>query len=66
MNSIAAYCMAHLMEDFIVTAFETHLGPHVFELAGKTFAPLLEGAAVLFVYWLVLFWMYRRKLFLRI
>jgi predicted acyltransferase len=66
MNSIAAYCMAHLMEDFIVNNFETHLGPHFFELAGKTFAPLLEGAAVLLVYWLILFWMYRRKLFLRI
>jgi heparan-alpha-glucosaminide N-acetyltransferase len=28
--------------------------------------PLLQGAAVLFVLWLILFWMYRRKVFLRI
>ena len=29
-------------------------------------AGLLLGAAVLLGYWLLLFWMYRRKLFLRI
>jgi len=27
---------------------------------------LLQGAAVLLVFWLLLFWMYRRKIFLRI
>jgi len=24
------------------------------------------GACILFIYWLILFWMYRRKIFLRI
>jgi predicted acyltransferase len=28
--------------------------------------PLLVGIAVMLTYWLVLYWMYRRKLFLRI
>jgi hypothetical protein len=27
---------------------------------------VLRGAAVLVVFWLILFWMYRRKIFLRI
>jgi predicted acyltransferase len=66
MNSIAAYCMAHLFEEFIAGSFQTHLGADVFHLAGKTYEPLLRGAAVLSVYWLILFWMYRRALFLRI
>ena len=44
----------------------THLGQHVFELFGTGLAPLVEGAVVLTVYWLVLYWMYNRKLFLRI
>jgi heparan-alpha-glucosaminide N-acetyltransferase len=66
MNSIAAYCMAHLIDGFIANALRTHLGPDAFKILGDTFAPMVQGAAVLLVLWLVLFWMYRRKLFLRI
>ena len=66
MNSIAAYCMAHLFEGFIGKALRTHLWNDAFKLLGDAFEPLLHGAALLFVLWLMLFWMYRRKLFLRI
>jgi len=66
MNSIAAYCIAHFLEKLIVSSFRIHLGPHFFQLLGTGLEPLLEGAAVLTCYWLVLFWMYRRKLFLKI
>jgi predicted acyltransferase len=31
-----------------------------------SFGPLLESAATLFVLWLICFWMYRRKIFLKI
>ncbi|HKB34988.1 MAG TPA: DUF5009 domain-containing protein [Gemmataceae bacterium] len=65
-NSIVAYCMAHLIEDFIITSFQTHLGAGVFEMLGPAYAPLLSGATVLLVYWLILWWMYRRGVFLRI
>jgi predicted acyltransferase len=66
MNSIAAYCIAHLWDGFISSSFKTHLGPNFFKMFGDTFAPMAQGAAVLLVFWLILFWMYRRKLFLRI
>jgi len=66
MNSIAAYCIAHFMENFILSTFRIHLGPHFFQFLGTGLEPLLEGAAVLSCYWLVLLWMYRRKLFLKI
>ena len=66
MNSIAAYCMAGLFEGFVVSSLNTHLGERVFEIFGEPYVPLLHGAAVLLVLWLILFWMYRRKLFLRI
>jgi heparan-alpha-glucosaminide N-acetyltransferase len=66
MNSIAAYCIAHLFEDFVSSSLKTHLGAGVFEVFGSTYQPLLHGAAVLLVFWLILFWMFRRKLFLRI
>ena len=66
MNSIAAYLMAHLFEDFIRDSFLTHLRPRVFQILGVGLEPLMTGLAVLLIYWLLLFWMYRRKLFLRI
>ena len=66
MNSIAAYLIAHIMPDFLISTFRIHLGPNAFALAGAALQPLLEGTAMLIVYWLVLYWMYRKKLFLRI
>ncbi|MEO6752582.1 MAG: hypothetical protein ABIP85_12465 [Chthoniobacteraceae bacterium] len=65
-NSIAAYCIAHLFHGFINDALKTHLGPGFFDFGGKPLTPLIQGAAVLLVYWLILFWMYRRKIFLRV
>jgi predicted acyltransferase len=35
-------------------------------LAGQTFQPVLHGFTIVLIFWLVLFWMYRRKLFLKI
>ena len=66
MNSIAAYCMSHLFEHFIATNLTIHLGEDAFRVLGAEYEPLLLGAAVLAVLWLILFWMYRRKIFLRV
>jgi heparan-alpha-glucosaminide N-acetyltransferase len=66
MNSIAAYCIAHLMEGFLESSFRIHLGAHFFQFAGVGLQPFFQGAAILLCYWLVLFWMYRRKLYLKI
>jgi heparan-alpha-glucosaminide N-acetyltransferase len=66
MNSMAAYLMAHLFERFILDSLRIHLGAHAFAFLGTAFEPLMRGIAVLLVYWLMLWWMYRRKLFLRI
>jgi len=66
MNSIAAYLMAHLFEGFIAGGLATHLGPGAFARLGADFEPLVRGAAVLAVLWLLLYWMNQRKLFLRV
>jgi predicted acyltransferase len=66
MNSIAAYCIAHLFEGFIQQALKTFLGQDAFKLFGAAYEPFLHGAGVLLVMWGILFWMYRRKTFLRI
>jgi predicted acyltransferase len=66
MNSIAAYLIAHLCEGFISQALPRHLGRGWFTWAGPPYEPLLHGAGVLLVEWYILWWMYRRKIFLRI
>jgi len=66
MNSIAAYLIAHLFEDFFRSSFRIHLGQRWAQVFGAGLEPLVEGAAILACYWLILFWMWRRKLFLKI
>ena len=66
MNSIAAYCMEHLFSGFLGGAIRTHLPGGVFQSLGAAYEPLLRGGALLAVLWLILFWMWRRKIFLRI
>jgi predicted acyltransferase len=65
-NSIAAYLMAHLFAGFIHGSFQTHLGQDIFRIAGEAYEPLVSGATVLAAYWLILWWMYRRRVFIRI
>jgi heparan-alpha-glucosaminide N-acetyltransferase len=66
MNSIAIYCLVHLTEGFVVDSLMTCFGHSWPNMFGEILAPFTTGAAVLLVYWLILYWMYRRKLFLRI
>jgi heparan-alpha-glucosaminide N-acetyltransferase len=66
MNSIAAYLIAHLWEDFIVNNLHINLGYQIFRVFGAGLEPLMLGTAVMLIYWLILYWMYRKKLFLRI
>lgn len=67
-NSIAAYVGVHLLDDFILGSIKTHFGPTVFEWKGryKPYEPLATGFTLLAVYWLVLWWMYRRKIFVKV
>jgi heparan-alpha-glucosaminide N-acetyltransferase len=65
-NSIAIYVMSWTIEHFISAALVRHLGRAPFAIMGPPFEPVLRGAAVLVVFWMILFWMYRRKIFLRI
>ena len=66
MNSIAMYCMDHLWDDFIRRTVPVFLGRNIYDLFGATFAPATEMLFLLLVLWLCCFWMYRRKIFLKI
>jgi heparan-alpha-glucosaminide N-acetyltransferase len=65
-NSIAIYVMSWTIEHFISSALVRHLSPAPFAIMGPPFEPVLRGLGVLIVFWLILFWMWRRKIFLRI
>jgi heparan-alpha-glucosaminide N-acetyltransferase len=65
-NSIAAYCLAHGPDKFILQSFHTHLGAKSFEMFGAAYEPLVAGAAVLAVEWLILYWLYRQRIHIRI
>jgi predicted acyltransferase len=65
-NSIAVYVMSWTLEHFVSENLVRHVGRAPFLVLGAPFEPVLRGAAVLAVFWLVLFWMYRRRIFIRI
>ena len=66
MNSIAMYVLVHVAADYTIGSLQIHLGRGVFEMLGRELAPVTVGATALFILWLILFWMYRRQIFLRI
>jgi heparan-alpha-glucosaminide N-acetyltransferase len=66
MNSIAAYLIAHLWEEFLIENLHINLGYGVFRVFGLGLEPFMLGATVMVIYWLTLYWMYRKRLFLRI
>ena len=66
MNSIAVYVMSWTMADFFRRAVTRHLGSVINAVVSPTFQPVIYGFSVMLIFWSILFWMYRRKLFLRI
>jgi len=66
LNPITLYCMWQLLGGFIRENAKRHFGPHLFESLGASYAPILERAAVLLAFWLILLWMYRKRIFLRL
>jgi len=62
-NSIAMYMMWQLSHGWVRSILKTHIGQNIFD--GPN-GPIIESVSVLFVWWLVCFWMYKRRIFLRI
>lgn len=65
-NSITAYVMSWTMESPIVASLKRHLGEGPFLIFGEVWEPVLSGGAVLLVMWLILLWLYRQRIFVRI
>jgi heparan-alpha-glucosaminide N-acetyltransferase len=72
-NSIAAYCMSQLLKPWVRNTLKIHLGQGIFEgtyfgvtLFDPVFAPIVESAAFLLFLWVVCWWLYSRRVFIRI
>jgi predicted acyltransferase len=66
MNPLALYILWQLSSSFIRKQTQIHFGQGIFAALGESWTPFLERATVLLVLWLVVWWMYRRKIFLRL
>ena len=67
LNPITFYIMSWIVVGWINVNLKRHLGANFFKsIAGETFGPLLGTAVLVSLLWLVVYWMYRRKIFLRI
>ena len=66
MNSIAMYMMSQLLKPWTRGTLQTHLGQDFSQLFGAAYAPIVEASATVLVLWLMCYWLYRQKVFLRI
>jgi hypothetical protein len=58
--------MAHTIEGFINGSLATLFGRNYGGILGVGYAPLMRGVLILFVEWLMLFWLYRKRIFIEI
>jgi len=65
-NSILAYVMSGILEKPLKDLLLRHFGASPFLLRGQTWEPVLLGSAVLLIMWILLHWLYRRRIFVRI
>lgn len=74
MNSIAAYCMAEYLlcggdssaAGWIANNLYIHFGHAPFQAFGAKYEEVVTGFAVMFCIWLILWYMYRHKIFIKI
>ena len=63
MNSIFVYSVSMVLYGWLDRAIAVFTGR--FALAG-VFSPVLQATAVLLAMWYLCYWLYRRKIFLRV
>ncbi|MHC4145253.1 MAG: acyltransferase family protein [Planctomycetota bacterium] len=65
-NSIAMYCMSHQLKPWVGRTLKMFLGRDVFQILGEGYAPMVQSTMIGLALWLVCYWLYRRKMFIRI
>jgi heparan-alpha-glucosaminide N-acetyltransferase len=72
-NSIFIYCAYHLAGGWVRETLKIHLalpekywGFETYKVFGLEYESIVRGALVILVFWLVLLWMYRKRIFIKI
>lgn len=65
-NSIAMYCMSHQLKPWVGNTLRMYLGQDIFQLLGAGYEPAARSTMIGLAFWLICFWLYRRKMFIRI
>jgi predicted acyltransferase len=66
-NSIAAYVMSDGgLRKYISDNLHVNLGQHYDQLCGLAYTTLVSGTLTLMLLWLILYWMYKQKIYIKI
>lgn len=72
-NSIFIYCAYHMTGGWLRHTLDVHLAlPErhwhfkTYDVFGEAYASAVKGAIVILIFWLVLLWMYRKRIFVKI
>ena len=65
-NSLAAYLLSWIADQLDEVVYQHHLWPSTLNLFSPALEPLYVGGITLLIYWLILYAMYKNKIFLRI
>ncbi len=66
MNSIAAYIIADALGVYVSKSLKIHLGETYATIFGLPYQSLVHGGLMLLIYWLILRWMFIKKVFIRV
>ena len=69
MNPIAIYCMSMTLKPWVRRQLEIHFGENVFTFYGAmdpVWTPTVQATLVGLVFWLVCYYMYRNRIFIRV
>jgi len=69
MNSIAIYCMSMSLKPYVARQWQAHLGKDVFtfwEALDPAWAPCVQACLTGMTFWIVCWYLYRKKIFIRI
>jgi predicted acyltransferase len=66
MNSIGMYIMGMLLKPWVAKTIKIHAGSSVFEHWGPLWEPAVQSISIGFVFCLICFYLYRKRVFLRI
>ncbi len=66
MNSILLYMMGQLVRPWTQATLVRHFGDRWPKVLGPEYEPLITACAIVAVFWLFVYWLYRQRLFVRI